>query len=119
MLGALGDEDIPIRLIVGHEKAPDPPDVAAKSLGSLIKAVKAFRLQYQSTSEADVEHFLSGNLEYIELGGGLGNSMADLLLSYEGWKFGHYVAQGKFSTLGEMANWVRRELGKESIDSGS
>ena len=112
LLGGLGDTEIPLRLILGHEKAPDPPDVYKPSQRSLITAIRAFRVQYQATTDEDLANFQSGRLEEIPVGTGLGNSRADLRLSYKGWQFGHWVAEGRFPTRGDLARWIRQELGK-------
>ena len=111
LLGGLGDKDIPLRLIIGHEKAPDPPDVNKPSLRNLFKVLKHFRMQYQSVNNEDIANFRQGKLEAIQLGTGVGNSMADLRLSYMGWLFGQWVLEGRFKTQAEIAAWLRTELG--------
>jgi hypothetical protein len=112
LLGAWGDEDIPLRLIIGHEKSPDPPDVTKPSLKTLFTVVSCFRAQYQSVTPEEITNFRSGNLDAIQVGVGIGNSMADLRLSYKGWMFGHGVSEGQFSTKEEIAHWIRTELGE-------
>lgn len=111
ILGGWGDKDRPVRLIIGHEKAPDPADVDKLSLKTVINVLTCFRKQYQAVVDADMAHFLAGNLEAIQVGTGLGNSMADLRLSYEGWLFGHWMVEGRFQTLEEVAQWIRETLG--------
>jgi hypothetical protein len=111
LLGALGDEDIPLRLIIGHEKSPDPPDANKLSLKTLFTVVRCCRAQYQSVTPKDITNFRSGNLDAIQVGAGPGNSIADLRLSYKGWIFGLSVSEGQFSTREEIAHWIRTELG--------
>jgi hypothetical protein len=111
LLGAWGDEDIPLRLVIGHEKSPDPPNVTEMNLKTLFTVVRCFRAQYQSVTPEEITNFRSGNLDAIQVGAGLGNSMADLRLSHKGWTFGQRVSQGQFSTREEIAHWIRTELG--------
>jgi hypothetical protein len=111
LLGALGDEDIPLRLIIGHEKSPDPPNANKLSLKTPFTVFWCFRAQYQSVTPEEITNFRSGNLDAIQVGAGLGNSMADLRLSYKGWMFGQRVSEGQFSTREEIARWIRTELG--------
>jgi hypothetical protein len=75
--------------------------------------LRCFRRQYQAATAEDVTNFCAGKMDTIALGNGLGNSMADLLLSYQGWLFGQWVLEGRFKTREETADWVRRELGLE------
>jgi hypothetical protein len=111
ILGGWGDKDRPLRLIVGHEKAPDPANVDKLNLKTVMNVLTCFRKQYQAVVDADIGHFLAGNLETIQVGTGLGNSMADLRLSYEGWLFGCWMVEGRFQTLEEVAQWIRETLG--------
>jgi hypothetical protein len=102
ILGAWRDKEIPLRLIIGHEKEPDP-DIFEMSVG--------FKAQYRSTTEADIKNFKAGNLEAIKVGKGKGNSMADLLLSHKGWILGLWIAKGHFKKKEEIADWIRRTIG--------
>lgn len=111
LLGGWGDRDIPLRLIIGHEKAPDPPDVDKRNIQTLLSVLRHFRAQYHSVQEEDIENFKTGNLQAISLGNGLGNSMADLALSYQGWVFGLKLKEGAFPTRQSVADWVRSVLG--------
>lgn len=110
LLGSWGDSDVPLRLTIGHEKKPDPPNLTEQNPATLFRAIRHFRRQYQAATAEDVAHFKSGRLEAIRLGGGLGNSMADLALSRKGWQFGQLMAAGHFRTTSEVANWIRTEL---------
>ena len=74
-------------------------------------------MQYQSVQEQDIEHFRQGKLQAIVIGKGIGNSMADLHLSYMGWQFGHSALAGQFKTALEMAEWLRSELGEPPSSS--
>jgi hypothetical protein len=111
LLGGLGDDEFPLRLMIGHEKAPDPPDVDQISLKTLVKVLRCFRAQYRAVTEEDVANFRAGNLGAIRIGTGLGNSLADLSLSYQGWIFGQRIAEGRFRSQEEVADWIRKQLG--------
>jgi hypothetical protein len=111
LLGSSGAKDDALRLIIGHEKAPDPPDIDRLTLGRLLTALQHFRRQYQSVSSEDVANFQHGNLDAIRIGTGVGNSIADLRLSYKGWLFGQWANEGRFGSREEVARWVREELG--------
>jgi hypothetical protein len=111
LLGGFGDDDIPLRLIVGHEKEPDPPGVDKVHLKTLFTVIKHFRAQYHSATRQDVANFRAGNLDSIQVGDGLGNSVADLHLSYKGWLFGQWIVEGRFRTRVEIAHWIRTEIG--------
>jgi hypothetical protein len=116
LLGAIGDDQLSLRLIIGHEKEPDPPQVTKINLRTAVMVLRCYRAQYRSTAEEDIAHFRMGDLEAIQVGMGLGNSMADLRLSYEGWIFGGWIANGHFQTKEEIASWIRAELGVADID---
>jgi hypothetical protein len=113
VLGGWGHRDRALRLMVGHEKAADPASIDQISLRVIIDVLRCFRRQYQAATAEDVTNFCAGKMDTIALGNGLGNSMADLLLSYQGWLFGQRVVEGRFKTREETADWVRRELGQE------
>ncbi len=114
LLGGWGDNDMAIRLMIGHEKFPDPRGIDKIGLSTLFAALSCFRAQYQSVTAVDIANFLAGNLEAIQVGSGIGNSMADLRLTYKGWQFGHQVEAGEFVDCAAIAGWVRRELGTDS-----
>jgi hypothetical protein len=111
LLGGLGDDEFPLRIMIGHEMAPDPPDVDQISLKTLVRVLRCFRAQYQAVTREDVANFRAGKLEEIQTGTGLGNSLADLRLSYQGWIFGQRIAEREFQSKEEIAGWIRSELG--------
>ena len=111
LLGGLGDDEFPLRIMIGHEMAPDPRDVDQISLKTPVRVLRRFRAQYKAVTREDVANFRAGKLEEIQIGGGLGNSLADLRLSYQGWIFGLLIAEGKFQSKEEIADWIRSELG--------
>lgn len=115
LLGATGEDDIPLRLIIGHEKEPDPPQATRINLRTAVVVLRCYRAQYRSTSEEDIAHFRAGDLEAIQVGTDLGNSMADLRLSYKGWIFGGWIADGRFRSREEIASWIRAELGVADV----
>jgi hypothetical protein len=102
ILGSWSDTDVPLRLIIGHEKEPDP-DIFNMSVG--------FKAQYRVTTEEDIKNFKAGNLSAIKVGKGRGNSMADLLLSEKGWILGRWIAKGHFKSKQEIADWIRGTIG--------
>ena len=102
ILNAWGDSDIPLRLIIGHEKEPDP---------GILNISVGFRKQYKATTDEDIKNFKAGNLDRINVGTGKGNSMADLKLSYKGWLMGRWIAEGRFKTKKEIADWIRHVIG--------
>lgn len=113
LLGSLGQPDLPLRLMIGHEKVADPEDVSRANLKALVTAIRCFRAQYQSVTAQDVASFKTGHLELIQVGSGLGNSPADLRLSYKGWLFGHAIVEGAFHNRDSVAHWIRTELGSD------
>jgi hypothetical protein len=118
LLGGLGDDEFPLRIMIGHEMAPDPADVDQISLKTPFRVLRRFRAQYQSVTAEDVANFRAGKLEEIRIGTGVGNSSADLRLSYQGWLFGQRIARGGFQSKEEIADWIRTELG-DSFRTGS
>jgi hypothetical protein len=111
LLGGFRHQDRALRLMIGHEKHPDPEEPTSLHPRNILNAIRGFRAQYRSTTDKDIEHFLAGRLEAIPVGDGLGNSMADLRLSYQGWRFGNLVASGQMKSNDSAAEWIRRELG--------
>ena len=112
LVGGRSHEDLALRLMIGHEKAPDPPDIDQVSLRTLVRVLRCFRAQYRAATKEDVASFCAGDLEAIQVGRGLGNSMADLRLSYQGWLFGQRMAAAGFGSREEVADWIRGELGE-------
>lgn len=102
ILDAWGDADIPLRLIIGHEKVADP---------DIFDALEVFKKQYKSTTDEDIKNFKAGDLDKIKVGTGKGNSMADLKLSHKGWIMGRWIAEGHFKTKNEIADWIRKNIG--------
>jgi hypothetical protein len=114
-----GDHDVPVRLIVGHEKVADPSGVYGFFPRVAISWLRSVRAQYRSATAADVVNFLGGTLSAIDVGSGLGNSEQDLRLSYQGWLFGKAVAAGEFKTNGDLARWTIETLGPAPSPSAS
>jgi len=101
ILDAWTDSEMPLRLIIGHEKEPDPYFYEVP--GGFIK-------QYRATTEEDIKNFKAGKLDAIKVGKGRGNSMADLALSYKGWILGRWIAENRFKSGAEIATWIRNTL---------
>jgi hypothetical protein len=116
----MSNEEVVIRLVVGHEKEPDPriPDPLV-----LVKV----RRQFDSATDGDVAAFrraraaleldgaldldrLAGHLAGVQVGQGRGNSVQDLYLSFAGYLLAHLIKAGHFSTRHEVAGWVRQNL---------
>jgi hypothetical protein len=66
-------------------------------------------------SAADVANFLCGQLDVIEVGTGLGNSIQDLRLSYIGWRFGKEMPLDKYPSCPAVADWIKTELGDVTL----
>ncbi len=120
---SLSDDEVALRLIIGHEKYAD----AAAGPAEVI----AIRRQYSSTTALDLARFelaisydRRGNqarrdclLELI-VGfqgetppvGRLGNSLQDLRLSLKGWRFGLMIRERSIVTLAQASNWLERNL---------
>ncbi len=111
LLGGFRDQNRALRLIIGHEKHPDPEEPTSVHPRNILNAILGFRSQYRSASDEDIELFLAGRLEVISIGDGLGNSLADLRLSHKGWQFGKLIASGQIFSRESAADWIRRELG--------
>lgn len=109
LLGSFGDKDLPLRLMIGHEKWADPSEIDNLDLRVILNVLGCFRKQYQSATDQDIANFRDGRLEAITIGNGLGNSLADLRLSYQGWLFGQQVRQ--FQSKTAAATWIRHTLG--------
>lgn len=114
LLGEWGDDEVALRLVIGHEKEPDPPDAdkLKPDLKTFIAVTRSIRAQYHSVTQADLANFRVGQWQAIQVGSGSGNSVADLQLSYLGWQFGRWIAEGHFQSKNEIAQWIRDELGK-------
>jgi len=114
LLGEWGDEEVALRLVIGHEKEPDPPDAdkLKPDLKTFIAVTNSIRTQYHSVTQEDLANFRTGHWQAIQVGTGFGNSLADLQLSYLGWRFGQLLAEGHFQSKTEIARWIRDQLGE-------
>lgn len=116
----MANGEVALRLIIGHEKAPDPwmgdPLVLVKvrrqfamATGADVNAFRRARTALGGDRRLDLER-LAPYLDQIEVGTGRGNSVQDIYLSFAGYYFAQIVAQGGFSKRGEMARWIRENL---------
>lgn len=116
------EEEICVRLIIGHEQTEDSYDMwqvwhwggklkvpfSASSdevsifMGALNRVPATSSLNV-STSRAA----LSG----IQIGTGDGNSIQDLHLSLYGYAFGRYIKHSRITTRAAAADWLRTNLG--------
>lgn len=116
----MSNEEVAIRLIIGHEKRPDPG-----SLDPLV--LPKVRKQFASATDEDVAAFLSAQaalgtglkislygakegLAKIQIGEGRGNSIQDLNLSLVGCYLAQLIKEGQLSSRQEVATWVRTNL---------
>ena len=117
---AWSDEEVAIRLCIGHEKVADPSSKRA--------VLRTFRAQFAATTAADIQAFKraggilgSGNrlllhaaltaLKLIRVNDALpGNSYADLLLTLYGWRLGKMVGNEEFQTAAGIAAWIRENI---------
>jgi len=134
---SMTDEEVALRLTIGHEKSADPNTKVAVAVGVLVDPVAgalillgAFQAQFAACTSADVQVFrdaerglgrgspldlatADGKLRSIRVDSSLrGNSYQDLLLSCFGWRLGQDIKAGKFSSTGDVAAWVRTNIKK-------
>lgn len=116
----MGLAEVALRFIVGHEKRPDPHRFDPLVLFGI-------RRQFASATLGDVEAFRAADaalgpgpaadlqralpyLETIPLGEGRGNSRADLLLSFAGYRLARLIQGDQIRHREEIAAWIRRHL---------
>jgi hypothetical protein len=116
----MSDEEVGLRLIIGHEKEPDPGRFDPLMLLKV-------RRQFASATGADVAAFrralavqgpgvgldlatASEHLSAIAVGSGVGNSNQDMLLSLAGYRLAQLVTTRRLRTGAEVARWVRDRL---------
>jgi hypothetical protein len=105
-------QDVMVRAAVGHELVADGTGSGSDGrTGSTIAAV-------WRPSGADVQNFMSGRLDLIQLNTSqAGNTYQDLLLTWVGFQFGIRVEQGKFSTNAEAARWLTMMLTNQDLSA--
>lgn len=134
---ALSDEEVAIRVCIGHEKAPDPHPTSAWTIGAAFAGLPgvarmtlwSFRDQYAAASDVDVRYFrnagavlgfrhplklqaASAALRGIVVRPYLcGNSYEDLLLTLCGWRLGSMIKNGVFQNRRGVAGWIRENIG--------
>lgn len=133
----MSSTEVALRLIIGHEKGPDPGLGTAfwgwfeGGVGGAAGAVlEAFRAQFAAATDADVQVFISAEqnlgtgspldlasasstLSGIRVDSTLrGNSYQDLLLSLYGWRLGQWINYSgrKYATKTGVAAWIRTNL---------
>lgn len=124
---------VAIRLIVGHEKAPDPDDRDNRFM-----LLQGFLAQFHRATDSDIQAFLDAEaaladrpevcqntsldlkkaepfLRKIEIHPDWqGNSIQDLRLSLMGWHLGRMVRAGCFTQSDEIGRWLRKNLAAHS-----
>lgn len=113
------DAEVALRLIIGHEKLPDPvlpdplvlPKVRRQFASVTAADVAIFRraLAAQAGWELDLQRARS-DLAGIEVGSGTGNSWPDVYLSLAGYHMAGLVQDGRISSPVQIAAWVRDNL---------
>lgn len=121
----MSDEEVGIRLIVGHEKKADPS----------IPAPADFKAQFQSATDEDVAAFRKakaalGTATEIDMKAAepflkkiqidptqRGNSIQDLRLSLAGLNLGERIRSGEIKSREEAAAWVRQNLLDTTVPS--
>jgi hypothetical protein len=112
--------EVALRLVIGHEKAPDPgvPDPLV---------LPKVRRQFRSCTDGDLAAFhralealgrdwvfsfakVDPYMSQIEVGSARGNSCQDLYLSLAAYHFVQLLKGGQFLDRGAMARWVRDNL---------
>jgi hypothetical protein len=131
---AMSDEEVAIRLCVGHEKSADPSKglaVAAFVVDPFLAPMyilTAFAEQFAAATAMDVAVFRRA---VANLGAGRpldkasakstirsiavtatsrGNSYEDLLLSVYGWRLGQDIKAGRPPSNSDNSDWVRKNL---------
>lgn len=117
-------EEVALRLIIGHEKAPDPEPNGIPTPTQYF----GFKKQYELANEKDMNSFLradealgngfivnmdaaEAHLRKIEINPDWdGNSIQDLRLSLAGYHLGQKIRSGAFSSRHEIAEWIRKNL---------
>jgi len=120
---SMSSEEVALRLIVGHEKAPDP-----KNAADPYTKWQAFKKQFHLASESELTTFLQAgaslgdsaqidmknaekHLKRIEIHPEYeGNSINDLKLSLAGWELGRLIRAGKLRTPADAAKWLRTNI---------
>jgi hypothetical protein len=116
----MSNEEVALRLIIGHEKEPDPripdplvlPKVRRQFASATDDDVAAFRqacAALEPGGSLDLDE-IAAQLGGIQVGRGRGNSLQDLYLSFAGTFLAHLIEAGRFSTRHEIARWVRQHL---------
>jgi hypothetical protein len=116
---SLSDEEVAIRLCIGHEKLAD--NHGYTNIGTI-------QAQFAAATSADVQAFRQAG---VILGAGprlhlraaltwlyrirvnwflSGNSYEDLLLTLCGWRLGRMIKKGRFKTGAGVAHWIRENI---------
>ncbi len=116
----MSNDEVALRLTIGHEKLPDPGRFDPLILWKL-------RRQFACVTDADVVTFgdalaalgsdtgldlnrAGQHLAEIAVGDRVGNSIQDLNLSLAGYRLAQLVRDGRFAHREEFAAWVRENL---------
>jgi hypothetical protein len=116
----MSDLEVALRLMIGHEKEPDPyfadPLVLFKVRRQFSSAtsddVAAFRRALAALGTAPVADLEAARrkLDAIEVGEDRGNSWQDLLLSLMGWHMTVRIQEGDITDGTMAAAWIRSNL---------
>jgi len=114
------DEEVAVRLAIGHEKAPDPRPWEPLILWKV-------RRQFRSATAEDVALFrralaalgasrrldlglAAAALAGIHVGTGMGNSAEDLNLTLVAYRLADLIRRGELTSRQEVAEWLRDAL---------
>jgi hypothetical protein len=98
------------RAMVGHELIADRALSGEGITSTLASPFMA--------SPEDVQHFLQGRLDLIQVDDSQrGNSYQDLLLTWVGYKFGEHMANGFFASKEEAARWLEMMLTEQNLEA--
>ena len=122
---SLSNEEVALRLIIGHEKAPDPYPWQPEGFLRQFSRASAHDVELFRQAEAALGTGPKLNLEAaIKILHGIsvddrmrGNSYQDLALSLVGWHFGKMIRSGQFANNAEVAQWIRANLGASAAQS--
>lgn len=117
--GRFSNEEVALRLMIGHEKAPDPlplqPEQILRQFSRATAAdVQVFRQAERALGSGHRLDIASAMiiLRQIRVDPSMrGNSYQDLALSLVGWRFGRLLREGHFTSSTQAADWLRVNLG--------
>lgn len=120
------EEEICVRLIIGHEQIADAAPSSIPGAQRLSQGWSNAQAVFSATYEDVLTFFEALNrvplgnadlavtraaLAPIHINHGAGNSMMDLQLSLYGYQFGRFIRGGRMATCRAAAAWIRWNIG--------